>query len=440
MSVSVKIGNDTVSNVTKFKVESADTAGNYVEFYNESGNQDISTLDEYNVADKETARISSTERAKIIPGNIKSGVTILGVQGSHAGGGSYSVTTTVTNGTSSGATAMPMGEGANVVAKTLITPSSGYYLPANITVNNATYTYDALTGNVLLHTPTNNVTVSATCASTPFLQKGDIILTPFYSNALLNDQSTWSKMLLIDNIQNGKIYVVPLTTSWPLNDQYPSVTECPMVMSVNSFSTQQDSQSWGYDYYYYDNIIASHPYYGVMLDFDSGSLSYHSSFLSALSPTFSTIIQYGYESGSTSGPDLSTATSLVTNNPSFNKVRMLNVGDLANLFAGVPTGNQLGQFFWKGWHPSEYDTPSMFNIYLSDYYTAQWLSDHTSMWAANVGAWEYPDGGYANWMNESIFVDEYNNVPRGFTPVCSLDLSQLTYVKSNQTLSTIMNS
>jgi len=47
-----------------------------------SGNQDITTLDEYDVSAKATARISATERAKIIPGNIVTGQTILGVSGS----------------------------------------------------------------------------------------------------------------------------------------------------------------------------------------------------------------------------------------------------------------------------------------------------------------------------------------------------------------------
>ena len=46
-----------------------------------SGNQDIETLNEYNVASKATARISAAEIAKIIPANIADGVTILGVQG-----------------------------------------------------------------------------------------------------------------------------------------------------------------------------------------------------------------------------------------------------------------------------------------------------------------------------------------------------------------------
>ena len=46
-----------------------------------SGNQNISTLNSYDVTTKATARISAAERAKIIPANIAAGVTILGVAG-----------------------------------------------------------------------------------------------------------------------------------------------------------------------------------------------------------------------------------------------------------------------------------------------------------------------------------------------------------------------
>ena len=50
------------------------------------GNQEISTLNSYNVSRKATAQISEQERDKIIPDNIAEGVTILGVQGTHTGG------------------------------------------------------------------------------------------------------------------------------------------------------------------------------------------------------------------------------------------------------------------------------------------------------------------------------------------------------------------
>ena len=50
-----------------------------------SGNQDITTTDEYDVSAKATARISAAERGKIIAENIKKDVTLLGVTGSYEG-------------------------------------------------------------------------------------------------------------------------------------------------------------------------------------------------------------------------------------------------------------------------------------------------------------------------------------------------------------------
>lgn len=49
------------------------------------GNQDINTLNEVDVSEKATARISAAERAKIIPENIKKDVEILGVTGTYEG-------------------------------------------------------------------------------------------------------------------------------------------------------------------------------------------------------------------------------------------------------------------------------------------------------------------------------------------------------------------
>ena len=50
-----------------------------------AGNKDIDTTSQVGVSAYATARISATERAKIIAGNIKSGVTILGVTGNYSG-------------------------------------------------------------------------------------------------------------------------------------------------------------------------------------------------------------------------------------------------------------------------------------------------------------------------------------------------------------------
>ena len=51
------------------------------------GNKDIDTLDSVNVTYNETAQVSASERAKIIPENIVKGVNILGVTGTAEGGG-----------------------------------------------------------------------------------------------------------------------------------------------------------------------------------------------------------------------------------------------------------------------------------------------------------------------------------------------------------------
>lgn len=121
MSVNVKLGGDTISNVSAVNLENADSPGSYVKFgeggYSTlenaegqtaligdnsgivpSGNQDISDLTEYNVSSKATARISEEERAKIIPENIAEGVTILGVQGSSGVGAWNMAVEVVSNG------------------------------------------------------------------------------------------------------------------------------------------------------------------------------------------------------------------------------------------------------------------------------------------------------------------------------------------------------
>lgn len=75
-----------------------------------SGNQDIATLDEYNVSAKATARVSAAERAKFLPENIADGVTLLGVQGTHQGGTDTSDATAYSSDILFGATAYARGE------------------------------------------------------------------------------------------------------------------------------------------------------------------------------------------------------------------------------------------------------------------------------------------------------------------------------------------
>ena len=165
MSSNIKIGNDTVNGVTQVRFKNADVEDEYVSFVETpSGNQDITTLNEYDVSAKATARISATERAKIIAGNIKQGVTILGVTGTYQGtSGGYTITCNITNGTYSGSTAT---FGSPNTAQIVISPNTGYNLPSSsseITVVGASKSYNSSTGIVTLTNATGNITVSAEC-------------------------------------------------------------------------------------------------------------------------------------------------------------------------------------------------------------------------------------------------------------------------------------
>ena len=81
MSVNVKIGDHIENGVDSVKLENADSSGSYCDFVYETGNQDITDLSSTSVVGKSTAQVSAAERAKIIAGNIKNGVSILGVTG-----------------------------------------------------------------------------------------------------------------------------------------------------------------------------------------------------------------------------------------------------------------------------------------------------------------------------------------------------------------------
>ena len=84
---------------------------------------------------------------------------------------SYTITTSVTNGTYSGASSIQKLKTATVT----IAASSGYELPSAITVSGASFTYDSTTGAVVLSNATGNVTISASCpAAGPTTYSGDI--------------------------------------------------------------------------------------------------------------------------------------------------------------------------------------------------------------------------------------------------------------------------
>ena len=76
----------------------------------------------------------------------------------------YSITTTVTNGTASGALFIYTGETATIT----ITPSTGYVAPSSVTITNATQvSYDSSTGVLVIGSATGAVSISVVCNEAP---------------------------------------------------------------------------------------------------------------------------------------------------------------------------------------------------------------------------------------------------------------------------------
>ena len=443
MGVNVKNGNNTLTGVEKFQFESATTAGTYIDFVYETGNTDISTLNEYDVTGKATARISATERAKIIPANIASGTTILGVQGEHSGGGTYAINTTnVTNGSASGATMMPQGQGTNVVGTTTITPSSGYYLPADVTVTNCSYTWNPRTGKIAVHSPTGAINITAQCSSTRPILKGDILSTPLTSSDDPSDSSTWHKVAVINRVNdNGtiKLAVVPLTQQYYDEQQMSSIYECPDTWYMTNFMKEQ----YNSPYYYYNDMgmtYISHPYETIADAVNGTSQSYsppmyslHSSFRSALT-SLGTVTQYQYpayydpSSMSPNGiPDISQASTYNTSTPAVSSGRMFDIQDLITLFDGFPEYSKIQKFFWKNWKGnSGGGTP----IYMMSPVYSEYMSN-PYIWVA-APPYYYSDGmsytyydGY--WSSNNAWDDPSYSSLKYFTPLFNVNLSNLTY-------------
>ena len=84
---------------------------------------------------------------------------ILRDDGAVLGTKSYSITSTVSKGTSNGAITIEEDGTATVT----LSANSDYILPSSITVSGATHTYSSSTGVVKLSNPTENVIISAVC-------------------------------------------------------------------------------------------------------------------------------------------------------------------------------------------------------------------------------------------------------------------------------------
>ena len=75
----------------------------------------------------------------------------------------YDITVSVTDGTYSGATQITEGSTANVT----VAADSGFILPASITVTNASYTYNNVTGAIVLSNAENDVIITVVCQTQP---------------------------------------------------------------------------------------------------------------------------------------------------------------------------------------------------------------------------------------------------------------------------------
>lgn len=123
----------------------------------------------------------------------------------------YAITSTITNGSSSGDTSIWTKETASVT----IVPSSGYILPETVIVSGATYSYDDSTGIVVLSAATGAVTISATCIIEP-PAKGDIITldggTARYR--VLKTNGTVAEVLALDDVANSAFNSSSVTTTF----------------------------------------------------------------------------------------------------------------------------------------------------------------------------------------------------------------------------------
>lgn len=83
----------------------------------------------------------------------------------------YTITTNITNGSSTGDTSIV----ENGTALVTITPNTDYTLPNTINVTGATYSYDKITGIIVLSNPIDNVAITVVCTDTeplPILVQG----------------------------------------------------------------------------------------------------------------------------------------------------------------------------------------------------------------------------------------------------------------------------
>lgn len=120
----------------------------------------------------------------------------------------YTITTTVTNGTWEGNTEIAPNGHANIK----ITPKAGYKLPTIVSVTNASYSYNKETGIIAISNPTANVSISITC-----------LINPTYNISVNVTNGTWKGK---NEISEDKAEKITITA----NAGY----ELPIDISVNN--------------------------------------------------------------------------------------------------------------------------------------------------------------------------------------------------------------
>lgn len=144
---------------------------------------------------------------------------------------SYSITTTVTNGTYTGATSID----ENGVATVTISASAGYELPDTVTVTGASESYISSTGVITLSNPTGNVTITASCPVDLSAPVTNLTGTTWYFNdtidvsELFNFSITFDSRNFSENLQTyNELMVVydgpesPKLQYGPVLDRYVS--------------------------------------------------------------------------------------------------------------------------------------------------------------------------------------------------------------------------
>lgn len=181
MSANVKIGDDIIHNATAVRLESADTAGEYVTFseggqptlFAPSITQNLNNVTFANNANNGgfnvtlratingasvTSPFSATENmhgetlsVEASADNFQSAITTKVISYY------FSVTKTAANGTLSGDANIEKGGTGTYT----FTPATGFLIPNTVTVSGCDYTYDNTTGVITISNPTANVTISS---------------------------------------------------------------------------------------------------------------------------------------------------------------------------------------------------------------------------------------------------------------------------------------